>query len=200
MLIIAFIALQRSAIISIADASIGIILQTMPSLVISTVILHIIGMAIIGIIMPPIIGMPGMPPIGIIPPPIIGICCMPPIGIIPPPIIGIDCMPPIGIIPLMGIIIGIIMGMAPGFAGVMPPAIIGIALIGVIGRSRPRSSLCSPAPAGVRARYVPPGSGSTRRTVTPAFPSARLDIALPWLASALRVSSFVRGGRRLRSG
>jgi hypothetical protein len=134
MLIIAFIALQRSAIISIADASIGIILQTMPSLVISTVILHIIGMAIIGIIMPPIIGMPGMPPIGIIPPPIIGICCMPPIGIIPPPI-GIDCMPPIGIIPLMGIIIGIIMGMAPGFAGVMPPAIIGIALIGVIGRS-----------------------------------------------------------------
>jgi hypothetical protein len=128
MLIIAFIALQRSAIISIADASMGVILQTMPSGVISTDILHIIGMTIIGIIMPLIMGMPGMPPIGIIPPDIIGICCM-------PPAIGMPDMPPIGIWPLMGIIIGIIIGMAPGVAGVMPPAIIGIAFIGVIGRS-----------------------------------------------------------------
>jgi hypothetical protein len=71
--------------------------------------LHIIGMAIMGIIMPP--------PIGIIPPIGIG---MPPIGI-----------PPIGI----GIIMGIIIGIPPAGAGLIPPAIIGIAFIGVIARS-----------------------------------------------------------------
>jgi hypothetical protein len=97
--IIAFMALQRSVIISIEPPSIGVILQTMPSFVISKVIRHIIGMAIIGI-MPPIIP-------GIIPPIIPGI--MPPIipGIMP------------GIIPPIGTGIGIIIG--PIIEG-MPPA------------------------------------------------------------------------------
>jgi hypothetical protein len=55
--IIAFIALQRSVSICIDDASIGVIRQTMPSFVISQVIRHMTGIAIIiGIIdMPPII-------------------------------------------------------------------------------------------------------------------------------------------------
>ena len=68
------IMFMRSFIISICEGSIGIILQTIPSLVISHVILHIIGimpMPIIGII----IGMPIagfiMPIIGFMP--IIGI-------------------------------------------------------------------------------------------------------------------------------
>jgi hypothetical protein len=83
----------------------GVIRQTIPSLVISTVIRHIIGIAIIGMpipgigIMPPMGIIPGIPPIGIIP----GI---PPIGIIP------GMPPPIGI--GIGTIIGIIVGMAPG--------------------------------------------------------------------------------------
>lgn len=54
--IIAFIALQRSVIMSMPDASIGVIVQTMPSLDISHVRRHIIGIAII-------IGIIGMPPI-----------------------------------------------------------------------------------------------------------------------------------------
>jgi hypothetical protein len=80
----------------------------MPSFVISTDIRHIIGIAIIGMgigapiimgIIPFAIGIiPGMPPIGIIP----DIPGIPPIGIMPPIGIGI------------GIIIGIIAGMAPG--------------------------------------------------------------------------------------
>lgn len=53
--IIALMAEQRSLIIVIWAASVGIILQTMPSLVISAVIRHIIG---IGIIMGIIIGIP----------------------------------------------------------------------------------------------------------------------------------------------
>ena len=67
--IIAFIALQRSVIMSMPEASIGMSLQTMPSFVISHDIRHIIGIAIIM----GIIGMPPMPMPGI---------CMP--GIIPP--------------------------------------------------------------------------------------------------------------------
>jgi hypothetical protein len=52
--IIAFMALQRSVIICIDEASIGIIRQTMPSFVISQVIRHMSGIAII-------IGIIGMP-------------------------------------------------------------------------------------------------------------------------------------------
>lgn len=92
---------QHIFIISmVMPPSIGIILQTIPASVISTVILHI-GIGII-------IGMP-------IPPPIIGIC----IGIpIPPPIIGIimPIMLGIGIIP-MGMFIGMFIGIC--IAGIM---------------------------------------------------------------------------------
>jgi hypothetical protein len=137
MAIIALIAFMRSAIMPIADGSIGIMRMVIPSFVISHDIRHIIGIAIIGImpgmpiipgIMPPII--PGMPPIipGIIPPGIIPPPIMP--GIIPP-IMGMP-MPPIGM--GMGIIIGIPPDGMPPIIG-MP--IDGIALIGVI-----RSSSC----------------------------------------------------------
>ncbi|OJH41135.1 hypothetical protein BON30_09595 [Cystobacter ferrugineus] len=66
MAIMEFIASQQSFIMSICDGSMGIIRHIMPSLPISIVIRHIIGMRIImGIIigMPPIIGF--MPIIGI---------------------------------------------------------------------------------------------------------------------------------------
>jgi len=135
--IMAFMALQRSVIMPIPEPSMGIILTTMPSLVISQVIRHIIGIAIIG-----------MPPMGIIPGIIPFIIGMLPIGIMPgiipgiiPFIIG---MPPIGImpgiipgiIPLIGIGIGIIIGIGigmPAFCIGMPLGMdIGIALIGVI--------------------------------------------------------------------
>jgi hypothetical protein len=54
--IIAFIALQRSVIMSMPDASIGMILQSIPSFVISQVIRHIAGIdIIIGIICMPFI-------------------------------------------------------------------------------------------------------------------------------------------------
>jgi hypothetical protein len=70
--IIAFIALQRSVIISRPAPSMGDIVQTMPSFVISHDIRHITGIAII-------IGIIGMPPIGE------GIICgIPMPGIIPP--------------------------------------------------------------------------------------------------------------------
>ncbi len=77
--IMEFIASQQSFIISMEPCSVGIILHIMPSLVISQVIRHIIGMRmgiIIGI-MPPIPIIMGFIPImpfimGIIPP-IIGI-------------------------------------------------------------------------------------------------------------------------------
>ena len=114
--IMAFMALQRSVIMSIADASMGIIFMAMPSFVISQVMRHIMGIAIIG--MPPII--PGIMP-GIIPP-IPGVI---PIGIMP-----IGIMPPIDM--GIGIIIG--MGMPPALAGLIPP-IIGIADIGIMGCS-----------------------------------------------------------------
>ncbi|WP_158240820.1 hypothetical protein [Telmatospirillum siberiense] len=92
---------QHIFIISmVMPPSIGIILQTMPASVISTVILHI------GIIIG--IGIP-------IPPPIIGIG-MP----MPPPIIGIimDIMLGIVIIP-MGMFIGICMGIGICIAGII---------------------------------------------------------------------------------
>lgn len=102
MCIMLFIISQRDFIISICDMSIGIILHVMPSLVISQVILHIIGimpMPIIGII----IGMPFimLPIIGIMLPPIIGIMFI--IGFIP--IIGIMFI--MGFMPIIGFIIGI---------------------------------------------------------------------------------------------
>jgi hypothetical protein len=92
--------------------SIGIILQIMPSLPISQVILHIIGimpMPIIGII----IGMPIIPIImgfiiGFIIPPIIGFIIPPIIGFIIPPIMGFIMLP------IIGFIIGII-GFIPMF-------------------------------------------------------------------------------------
>jgi hypothetical protein len=108
MAIIDCMASQRSFMRGIIDASVGIIFIVMPSLVISQVILHIIGIMpgiIIGIIMP-------MPPIM---PFIMG---MPPM----PFIIGIAIMfMGMGIMPF---IIGIML-----FIGIEPiPFIIGIAL------------------------------------------------------------------------
>jgi hypothetical protein len=153
--IIAFMALQRSCIIAMPDASMGVMVQTMPALVISQVTRHIIGIAIIG--MPPIIPMPpiGIPPIIGMPPPIIGmpppiIGMPPPIIGMPPPIIGMPPiidgmpMPPIigFIMPMPFIIIGMGIGIIIGIpAGeeLIPPPIIGIAFIGVIvGLLRPR--------------------------------------------------------------
>jgi hypothetical protein len=87
---------QRSRSISMLVPSIGIILQTMPSLPISMVIRHIIGI-MPGIICMPVIGMPviGMPIIGML---IIGI---------PIPFIAIPGIM-LGIIGIIGIIAGII--------------------------------------------------------------------------------------------
>jgi hypothetical protein len=134
--IIALMALQRSCIIDMPDASIGIIRHVIPSFVISTVIRHIIGIAIIG--MPPII-VPGIIP-GIMP----GIIGIPPIipgiwpGIIPFIIIGMP-MP----MPIIGMGMGIIIGMLPAFAGLMPP-IIDMAFMGVIVRSSPAFAARAP--------------------------------------------------------
>jgi hypothetical protein len=134
----AVMALQRSCIIAIPDASIGAMVTTMPSFVISQDIRHIIGIAIMGMPIPgipPIIGMDmGMPMPGIIPfmgMPIIGI---PIPGIMPPPII-------IGFMPIIGMGMGIIIGM-PDAGGVIPLAIIGmgIAFIGIITDLLDRSS------------------------------------------------------------
>jgi hypothetical protein len=132
-LIIFIIDSMRSRMPSIDCPSDGIILQTMPSLVISICMRHIIG-AMPGIV-PPIIGI--MPPIiGImfgIMPPIIGIMfgIMPPIIGIMPPIIGI--MPPIiGIMP--GIIPPImlpIIGIMPGIEPIMAPGIIIAGLVDI---------------------------------------------------------------------
>jgi hypothetical protein len=97
---------MRSFIMSICDMSIGIILQIMPSLPISIVILHIIGMPI----MPMGMG--------------IGIGIIIGIGI------GIGIMPMLGfIIPMLGFIIPII-GFIAFIMGLMPP-IIGIPPIGI---------------------------------------------------------------------
>ena len=67
--IMEFMASQHSFIIAMSVPSIGIILQTMPSLPISQVIRQVIIRAIMGII----IGMPIPIPIGIMLPIIIGI-------------------------------------------------------------------------------------------------------------------------------
>ena len=117
-------------------------MQTIPSLVISHVIRHIMGIAIIGMPIPmPIAGIPpaiigigmGMPIIGI-PPPIIdmgiGIIGMPPVIIGIPPIIGFGLIMPMPFI-IIGMGMGIIIGIPPD-DGLIPLPIIGIALIGVI--------------------------------------------------------------------
>ena len=92
MAIMPLIISQQPFIISICAGSIGIILQTMPSLVISMVIRHIMGR------MPIIMGM--------------GIGIMPGIGLIP--FIMEPIMP--GIIIGMGIVIGMAMGI--GISGI----------------------------------------------------------------------------------
>ncbi|WP_437875643.1 hypothetical protein [Sorangium sp. So ce513] len=131
--IIFVIISQRSLSVSIDMPSGGIILQVIPSLVISQDILHIIGMPMpimpgIMPIMPGIIGMPMPIMPGIMPMPIM-------LGIMPIPImLGIIGMPmPImlGImpIPIMPGIIG--MPIMPGI--MVPPAVIsGVDVIGLI--------------------------------------------------------------------
>jgi hypothetical protein len=164
MAIIAFMAFMRSVIMAMPDASMGIIFTDIPSLVISTVIRHITGMAIIGM---GIIGMgimPGMPIMPFVIPGIMPLIIgMPPIipGIIPL-IIGIP-------IPFMGIGIGIIMGIDIGIppAGLIPLIMgmgIGIAFIGVM------SSSSCPRVGGGRMTSLP------RRDASRLYPpvSARL--------------------------
>jgi hypothetical protein len=141
MAIIDCMASQRSFMRGIIDASVGIIFIIMPSLVISQVILHIIGIMpgiIIGIIMP-------MPPIM---PFIIGMPIMPFImGIMPMPFI----MPfIIGIMLFIGIMFMLLMGIEP------MPFIIGIAvfMVSSMGSFRPRTVLPNGRPAeaiGMRA-------------------------------------------------
>jgi hypothetical protein len=101
----------RSFIMSIIEGSIGISLQIMPSLPISQVILHMIG------IMP--LAMLGIDIIGI------------GIGII----IGMPIIPFIGFIPIVGIIIGI------GIEFIIGGFIIGIAFIMVRTSYGPRSNV-----------------------------------------------------------
>lgn len=122
--IIAFVALQRSCIIAMPEPSMGRMVQTMPSFVISNVIRHIIGIAIIGMPMP-IMPMPDMPPIIGMPPIMPGI-----IGIPAPPIAIMGFIMPMPFIAI-GMGIGIIIGIPAG-DGLIPWPIIGIALIGVI--------------------------------------------------------------------
>ncbi|WP_248362455.1 hypothetical protein [Anaeromyxobacter oryzae] len=105
-------------------ASIGMMVQAIPSFVISIDIRHIIGIGII--IMPPGMPIPGIMP-GIIP------CIIP--GIIPPMGIGIGIigMPPMPMPIGMGAIIGMPMGMDIGI-GAGDPDIIGMDMgMGVIG-------------------------------------------------------------------
>jgi hypothetical protein len=114
---------QRSRSMSMLAPSIGITLQIRPSLLISMVIRHIIG------IMPDIVGMP-MPDIMGIPMP--GI--MPIMGMPMPDIMGIP-MP--GIMPIMGIpmldIIGTIMGIPmPGIIALWDMGIAGMFIAGIM--------------------------------------------------------------------
>jgi hypothetical protein len=137
-------------------ASIGVMVQAIPSFVSSIVIRHMSGMGII--IMPPGIPMPipGIIPIpGIMPGIIPGI--IPPIGID----IGIIGMPPI--IPIgmgMGAIIGIGAG-APDIIGIdIGMAVIGALLPAVCGLDSSARSMRPPAESGApstgpRARFPP---------------------------------------------
>jgi hypothetical protein len=105
--IIAVMALQRSRMVSIWAASMGISLQVMPSLPISQVILHIMG---------------------IIPPIIIGAIIAPPIimGFMPPIMFPIMFAIMGFIIPIMGFIIPFIIGF------IMPPFMFPIMGMGII--------------------------------------------------------------------
>lgn len=130
MAIIDCMASQRSCMRGIIDASAGIIFITMPSLVISHVILHIIGIMpdiIIGIIMP-------MPPIM---PFIMGMPIMPFIIGIIPFIMGIIPIMPLFIIGMLFIGIMLFMGIEP------MPFIIGIAvfMVSSMGSFRRRTVL-----------------------------------------------------------
>jgi len=135
MAIMFIIISQQLFIISICEGSMGIILQTMPSLLISQVMRHII-MGIIG--MPFIIGIPfimGMPPIIGIMPFIMGIpfiMGMPPIIGIPPIMPFIIGMPPI--IGIMPFIIGMppIWGIIPFIIGIIGCCIIGCCMAGIM--------------------------------------------------------------------
>jgi len=131
MLIIFIIASQRSRIISIVTPSAGIILQTMPSLPISMVMRHPIGVPVPDImfgIMPGII-IPGIIMLGIIPG-IIMLGIIPDImfGIIPDIMFGIIMF---GIIPgIITPIMGIMFGIIPGIIGIRLP--IGICMAGIM--------------------------------------------------------------------
>ncbi|WP_437315298.1 hypothetical protein [Sorangium sp. So ce385] len=133
--IIRVMASQRSLSMSMDMPSAGVILQVIPSFVISQDILHIIGMPMP--IMPGIMPMPIMP--GIMPMPIM-------LGIMPMPImlgiIGIPMPMPMPIIlDIIGMLIMGIIGIPmPIMLGIMPmpgiidapAAISGVAIIGVI--------------------------------------------------------------------
>jgi hypothetical protein len=106
---------QRSRSVSMLVPSSGIILQIMPSLPISMVILHIMGMPIIGII------------------PIMGIIIMLPImlGIIMP--IRLGAMPiMLGVMPIMLGIIIIMLGIMPGIIALWDIGIAGMFTAGII--------------------------------------------------------------------
>ncbi|XXU34855.1 hypothetical protein WME93_38835 [Sorangium sp. So ce1000] len=124
--IIFVMASQRSFSMSIDMPSGGIILQTIPSLVISHDILHIIGIPMPIVPIMDIIGMPMPIMLGIMP--IMGIIGVP--MPIMPGIIGIlmPIMP--GIMPVMGIM-GMPMPIMPGIMDA-PAAISGVAIMGDI--------------------------------------------------------------------
>jgi hypothetical protein len=109
---------------SMLAASVGMMVQVIPSFVISIDIRHIIGIGII--IMPPGIPMPGIIPDiipGIMP------CIIPPIGMGMG--IGIIGIPPIPI-GIMGMGIGMAMGAVPDIIGIDIGMDIGIAVIGAL--------------------------------------------------------------------
>ena len=116
MLIIFIMASQRSRNISTVTPSAGIILQVMPSLPISMVMRHAIGMPI------PDIMLGIIPIMGIIPDIMFGI--IPIMGIIP----GIM----LGIIPIMGIIPDIVLGSIPDIMFGIIPGIIPDIVLGII--------------------------------------------------------------------
>lgn len=158
--IIRIIASKRSRRVSMVTPSAGASLQTMPSLPISMVILHMVGIAM-GMTMGIIMGMAGIIPAGAI----MGI-----VGIIPAGII------------IMGIIpVGVIPGVGPG----MPPIgigtvtfigmLIGICIAGIMAFTL-RETGTSRRPAGVNALCA--GLQATHRTCS-TLCSKLTDIAPP---------------------
>jgi hypothetical protein len=173
--IIEFMALQRSVIMSMSmPPSIGIMVMTMPCLVIVQVMRAIIGIDI-GII----IGMPIPIIIGFMPPIIIGF--MPPIimGFIMPFIIGMP-MPIIGfIMPFIGMPMPIIMGFIMPFIIPIIMGFIGIDMFCIIGIACIVRSLFE-AVKLVSRRYLP-----------------RCGEAMLWLASSAFSSATTDGAREL---